>query len=120
MNTVLPAAPAATVASGFPLALATGAALVAVIVVVLAIAALHRRSRLNPVMGFASAAAVAAIVGSALLVGGALTQSPAAVAETVPTPPPVVVEDPDLDVDGYQLPTLWLDEFDDEDAATEK
>jgi hypothetical protein len=115
MNAVRLAAPAASIASGFPLALLLAASVTALVALTLIVVTLRRRSRLNALTGWFSAAGAVAIVASALLIGGALAPSPIAVADPLPSTP--VINTPrgasgpytGVQVDGPQLATLGYD-----------
>jgi hypothetical protein len=115
MNAVHLAAPAALMTSGFPLALLLAGTVTALVAVTMVVVTLRRRSRLNALTGWFSAAGAVAIVASALLVGGALAPPPAAVADPVPSSP--VANTPrgasghysGVQVDGPQLATLGYD-----------
>lgn len=111
MNAVLLAAPAAAQAGGFTLAILAAATVTVLVALAMIVTALRRSSRLNALTGWLSAAAAVTIIASALLVGGALTQSPTAVAGPVPSAPrgasgPYT----DVQLDGLQLPTLALED----------
>lgn len=115
MNAAILAAPAALTNSGFPLALLLAASVTALVAVAMVVVALRRRSRLNALTGWFSAAGAVAIITSALLVGGALAPPPTAVADSVPSAPVVHTQrgtsghPSDLQLDGPQLATLGYD-----------
>jgi hypothetical protein len=116
MNAARLVAPATVTASGFSLALLIAASVTALVAVVLVVATLRRSPRLTMPFGWFSAAGVVAIIAGALLVGGALTPSPTAVAEPVSDAPaaatPRGASDayPGAQLDGPQLETLGYDD----------
>jgi hypothetical protein len=116
MNAARLVAPATFTASGFSLALLIAASVTALVAVVLVVASLRRSPRLTTPVGWFSAAGAVAIIAGALLVGGALTPSPTAVAEPVSDAPaastPRGASDQygDIELDGPQLETLGYDD----------
>jgi hypothetical protein len=108
------AAPAAGATGGLPLALLIALTVTVLVAIGLNAVTLRRNSRLTALAGWLSAASAMAVIASALLVGGALTPSPTAVAEPVPAAPTVsaprgaAAPGPVSQLDGRQLATLPL------------
>ncbi|NEM89813.1 hypothetical protein [Galbitalea soli] len=93
-----------------PLALLLAASIIALMIAGVYLVILRRTSRLNALAGWLSGAGAVAILASALLVGGALTQSPTAVADPAPaTPRGASGPYSASQLDGTQLPTLAYD-----------
>lgn len=109
MNAVLQTAPAVSIAGGLPVALTIAAAATALVAVALVAVALRRASRLTAVTGGISAASAVAVLVVALAVGGALTQSPAALASAPEIERNASGPYLEQQLEGYQLPTLDLD-----------
>jgi hypothetical protein len=107
MNAALYAAPAAPNAGGFPLALLIAAAATVLVALAMIVIALRRAHKLTALTSWIGAAAGVAVITGALLVGGALTQSPTAVAGSAPSAPRGASgQYADVQLDGLQLPTL--------------
>ncbi|MEP6478766.1 MAG: hypothetical protein ABJB03_05205 [Rhodoglobus sp.] len=109
MNAVLHvAAPAASGNTGLPLAVTIALAVTVLVAIGMAIVGLRRSSRLTLVTGAAAAVSAVAVLAGAFLVGGSLTQPPAANATVIGTRQAAVAPT-DTKLDGLQLPTLALD-----------
>lgn len=109
MNAVLQTAPAVAIAGGLPVALAIAAAATALVAVaIVVVAALRRGSRITAITGGIGAASAATLLLVALAVGGALTQSPAAVASTPVAERNASGPYAEKQLEGFQLPTLEL------------
>jgi hypothetical protein len=90
-----------------PLAVTMVVALVALASIAAVVLLLRRSTRLTGLTVGVSAGAAIAIVVGALFVGGSLTQSPAAVADTRPSRASVDLVDPAVRI---ELPTLAFEE----------
>jgi hypothetical protein len=106
MNAVLVATPMAPTPNGLLLAVTIAVTVTAVVAIGMLVVALRRRMRLTPLAGGLSGAAAAAVLVGALLVGGSLTQSPAAVAGGDTVSKGVAQQPIEAKLTGLQLPTL--------------
>ena len=106
MIAVLTAAPAATAVSGLPVAVTIAIAAVALVAVGMLVVVLRRTMRLTGLTVGISVASAAAIVVGALLVGGSLTQPPAAAADENPLQKGAAQQPIEAKLTGLQLPTL--------------
>ena len=108
MSPMLTAAPQAVADNGLPIALALALAVTAVVAIGMAVAAKLKRVRPSRIVVSIAAGSALAVLVCALLVGGALTRPPAAVADESGTktfgvaPAAVKV----IPAEGLQLPTL--------------
>jgi predicted HAD superfamily phosphohydrolase len=102
------AAPTASPQTGLPLAVTIALAVTVLAAIAMAVVSLRRTSRLTLLTGAAAAVSAVAVLAGAFVVGGSLTQSPAASASVIGTRQ-VAVAPTDAKLDGLQLPTLALD-----------
>lgn len=108
MNAVLQTAPAVSIAGGLPVALMIAAAATVLVAAAIVAVALVRGSRSTAITGGISAVSAAAVLVSIMAVGGALTQSPAAVASTPVAERNASGPYAEKQLEGFQLPTLEL------------
>jgi predicted HAD superfamily phosphohydrolase len=102
------AAPTASPNTGLALAVTIALAVTVLAAIAMVVASLRRSSRLTLVTGAAAAVSAVAVLAGAFLVGGSLTQPPAASAAVIGTRQ-IAVAPTDTKLDGLQLPTLTLD-----------
>lgn len=110
MNAALQTAQAVSMTGGLPVALTIAATATALVAVAIVAVNLRRASRLTAITGGISAASAATVLVIAMAVGGALTQSPAALASTT-LQAERNASGPYLEqqLEGVQLPTLELE-----------
>jgi hypothetical protein len=106
MIAVLTAAPTASAVNGLPLAVTIAVTVTALVAVGMLVVVLRRTMRLTGLTVGISIASAAAIVVGALLVGGSLTQPPAAVADGIVLQKVAVQQPIEAKLTGLQLPTL--------------
>jgi hypothetical protein len=106
MNAVLTAVPLASATNGLPIAVTIAVAATALAAIGMLVVVLRRSMRLTVLSAGLSAATAAAVLVGALLVGGSLTQSPAAAAGEEPATKGAAQQPIEAKLTGLQLPTL--------------
>jgi ABC-type nickel/cobalt efflux system permease component RcnA len=106
MIAVFSVAPAATALDGLPIALTIAFAATALVAIGMAVVVLRRKTRLTGLTAGLSVASAATIIVGALLVGGSLTQPPAAAANENPASRGAAQQPIEAKLTGLQLPTL--------------
>lgn len=106
MFPMLTAIPQAGADNGLPIAIAVALAATALAAIGMTVVAKLRHARLTrTVIGIGAGSALALLVG-ALIVGGALTRPPAAVADDEPAGKAPGQGPVETKIEGFQLPTL--------------